>query len=81
MSINVNVINAMKKNIVTLAPEGNTVGENPMINLEAKPPRNMKRGNKSLGNALTSIMQLLINKYKEINTMLIEFMLTLGIPS
>ena len=38
MSINVNVIKAMKKNIVTLAPEGNTVGENPMMNLEAKPP-------------------------------------------
>ena len=53
------MINATYKNIVTLAPEGNTTGENPTINLDTNPPRNMKNGSRFLGNAFTSIMQLL----------------------
>jgi N-acetylglucosamine-6-phosphate deacetylase len=67
--------------IVTLAPEGNTTGENPTINLERNPPRNMNRGNKFLGNALTIIAQLLIRKYNDIITIAIEFIPTFGRPS
>ena len=59
---NIADINAKQKNIVTLAPEGNTTGENPTINLEMNPPMNMNTGKRFCGKALTSIMQLLIKR-------------------
>jgi hypothetical protein len=79
--IRVSAIKAMYRNIVTLAPEGNITGENPTMNLEANPPRNMKRGNTFLGNALRSITETLSRKYKLTITTPIEYALIPGTPS